>query len=124
MPTYEYRCQQCATEFQIRQSFADDPLTNCVDESCNGTVNKVFRGVGISFKGDGFYKNDHGASSKTRRPSSDTSDSSKSTSDSSKDSSDSSKDSSDSSKSTSGTSGSTTEKVATPASGSNSSPSD
>ena len=119
MPTYEYRCQKCATEFEIRQSFADDPLTHCVDESCNGTVNKVFRGVGISFKGDGFYKNDHGASSKTRRPSSDTSDS-----DSSKDTSDSSKGTSDSSKGTSGTSGSTTEKVATPASGSNSSPSD
>ena len=117
MPTYEYRCQQCATEFQIRQSFADDPLTDCVEESCNGTVNKVFRGVGISFKGDGFYKNDHGASSKTRRPSSDTSESSKDTSESSKGTSESSKDSS-------GSSGSTTEKVATPASGSNSSPSD
>ena len=105
MPTYEYRCQKCTTEFEIRQSFADDPLTHCVDESCNGTVNKVFRGVGISFKGDGFYKNDHGASSKTRRPSSDTSDS------------DSSKDTSDSSKST-------PEKAATPASGSDSRPSD
>ena len=27
-------------------------------------VKKVFSGVGISFKGDGFYKNDHGSSSK------------------------------------------------------------
>ena len=119
MPTYEYRCKKCATEFEIRQSFADDPLTHCVDESCNGTVNKVFRGVGISFKGDGFYKNDHGASSKTRRPSSDTSDS-----DSSKDTSDSSKDTSNSSKDTSTSSKSTPEKAATPASGSDSRPSD
>ena len=70
MPTYEYRCQQCATEFEVRQSFTDDPLTDCVDESCDGSVTKVFRGVGISFKGDGFYKNDHGSSSSGNRSSS------------------------------------------------------
>jgi len=64
MPTYEYRCHKCENEFEVRQSFADEPLTNCIEASCNGKVSKVFRGVGISFKGDGFYKNDHGSSSR------------------------------------------------------------
>ena len=68
MPTYIYRCQTCEKEFEIVQSFKDDPLEECPSE-CAGTVKKVFSGVGISFKGSGFYKNDHGASSK-KKPSS------------------------------------------------------
>ena len=65
MPTYIYRCQTCEKEFEIVQSFKDDPLEECPSE-CVGTVKKVFSGVGISFKGSGFYKNDHGASSKKK----------------------------------------------------------
>ena len=68
MPTYIYRCQTCEKEFEIVQSFKDDPLEECPSE-CAGTLKKVFSGVGISFKGSGFYKNDHGASSK-KKPSS------------------------------------------------------
>ncbi len=68
MPTYQYRCQSCRDEFEVRQSFTDDALTTCPDEACGGPVSKVFSGVGISFKGDGFYKNDHGSTSKSRRP--------------------------------------------------------
>ncbi|MCP4851222.1 MAG: FmdB family transcriptional regulator [Actinomycetia bacterium] len=62
MPTYQYRCQTCEGEFELRQSFTDDALTTCIDVECHGPVNKVFSGVGIAFKGDGFYKNDHGSS--------------------------------------------------------------
>lgn len=68
MPTYQYRCQTCAHEFEARQSFADDALTDCPASDCGGSVNKVFSGVGIAFKGDGFYRNDHGASKKTTTP--------------------------------------------------------
>ncbi|MBJ30679.1 MAG: FmdB family transcriptional regulator [Acidimicrobiaceae bacterium] len=67
MPTYQYRCQSCRDEFEVRQSFTDETLTTCPDEACGGPVSKVFSGVGISFKGDGFYKNDHGSSAKSRR---------------------------------------------------------
>ena len=67
MPTYQYRCQSCRDEFEVRQSFKDETLTTCPDEACGGPVSKVFSGVGISFKGDGFYKNDHGSSAKSRR---------------------------------------------------------
>lgn len=67
MPTYQYRCPDCAHEFEVRQSFSDDQLTSCPTEGCAGTVRKVFSGVGISFKGDGFYKNDHGSSAAGRK---------------------------------------------------------
>ena len=67
MPTYQYRCQSCREEFEVRQSFTDDALTSCPDSDCGGVVNKVFSSVGISFKGDGFYKNDHGSSAAKRR---------------------------------------------------------
>ena len=67
MPTYQYRCQSCKDEFEIHQSFADEALTACPDTDCGGSVNKVFSGVGISFKGDGFYKNDHGSVARGRK---------------------------------------------------------
>ena len=67
MPTYQYRCQSCRDEFEVRQSFTDDALTDCPDSDCGGIVNKVFSSVGISFKGDGFYKNDHGSGAKGRK---------------------------------------------------------
>ena len=65
MPTYIYRCQTCEEEFELVQSFKDDPLEECPSD-CSGTVKKVFSGVGISFKGSGFYKNDHGSNSKKK----------------------------------------------------------
>ena len=71
MPTYIYRCQTCEKEFEVVQSFKDDPLEVCPSD-CSGAVKKVFSGVGISFKGSGFYKNDHGANSK-KKPSTSTS---------------------------------------------------
>jgi putative FmdB family regulatory protein len=56
MPLYEYRCRSCDHQFEVQQSFSDDPLTVCPE--CEGALRKVFNPVGISFKGSGFYKND------------------------------------------------------------------
>jgi putative FmdB family regulatory protein len=64
VPTYEYRCDQCGKNFDVVQSFHDDPLTTC--PTCGAPVKKVFGNVGIVFKGSGFYKTDsrNGSSSK------------------------------------------------------------
>ena len=59
MPTYEYRCRECGNDLEVYQSFKDDPLTVC--PVCGGSLRKLFGNVGISFKGTGFYKNDHGS---------------------------------------------------------------
>ena len=70
MPTYDYRCERTGEMFEIWQSFSDEPLTSCPrahgsddngGETCGAPVKKVFSKVGIAFKGDGFYKNDHGS---------------------------------------------------------------
>jgi putative FmdB family regulatory protein len=56
MPTYQYRCADCAHFFEIVQSFSDDSLTECPE--CTGSLRKVFNAVGVVFKGSGFYKTD------------------------------------------------------------------
>lgn len=57
MPTYVYKCEDCEHTFEARQSFSDDPLTEC--PSCKtGGVRRVINNVGIVFKGSGFYITD------------------------------------------------------------------
>lgn len=56
MPTYEYRCASCERNFDVVQSFHDEPLQSC--PTCGAPVRKVFGSVGIVFKGSGFYKTD------------------------------------------------------------------
>ncbi|MDA8277336.1 MAG: FmdB family transcriptional regulator [Actinomycetota bacterium] len=56
MPRYEYICKSCSYNFEVQQSFSDDPLTTC--EKCGGELRKVFGNIGITFKGSGFYKTD------------------------------------------------------------------
>ena len=56
MPTYEYECQSCHLRVEAVQKFSDAPLSVC--DSCGGPLRKVFSGVGIVFKGSGFYKTD------------------------------------------------------------------
>jgi putative FmdB family regulatory protein len=66
LPTYEYRCDSCAENFDAVQGFHDEPLAVC--PTCGSPVRKVFGNVGIVFKGSGFYKTDsrNGAGSKSR----------------------------------------------------------
>jgi putative FmdB family regulatory protein len=56
MPTYSYRCTECAAAFDIQQAFTDDSLTVC--PNCGGKLRKLFHAVGVSFTGSGFYRND------------------------------------------------------------------
>ena len=66
MPTYEYRCDSCAKNFDVVQSFHDDPLTAC--PTCGKPVKKVFGSVGIVFKGSGFYKTDSRSGGSASKP--------------------------------------------------------
>lgn len=57
MPTYEYTCASCDTKHDIVQKMTDPTLTDC--PSCGQpTLRKVFGGVGVVFKGSGFYRTD------------------------------------------------------------------
>ncbi len=57
MPTYQYRCRACGHEFELRQSFEDDPITVC--PSCQeDQVKRVISANGVIFKGSGWYIKD------------------------------------------------------------------
>ena len=64
MPTYEYKCTKCEEIYEIFQKMTDVPLKEC--PVCGGELQKVISGgIGIIFKGSGFYTTDSKRSSAT-----------------------------------------------------------
>jgi len=62
MPTYEYECRHCRYRFEEFQSINDKPLSRC--PKCGKGVRRLFGGgLGIIFKGSGFYTTDYKHSS-------------------------------------------------------------
>ena len=58
MPTYTYVCEQCAKEMDVFQKITDEPLHTCPE--CGGKLRKkISGGVGLVFKGSGFYITDY-----------------------------------------------------------------
>ena len=58
MPTYEYNCGRCEKNFEVFQSMSDEPLRSCPD--CGSEIRRlVGGGLGIIFKGSGFYVTDN-----------------------------------------------------------------
>jgi putative FmdB family regulatory protein len=57
MPRYEYRCHRCGKNFEVRQKFADAPLS--VHEGCGGDVERLISAPTLHFKGSGFYVTDY-----------------------------------------------------------------
>ena len=53
MPLYEYNCHRCGVNFEVRQKFADEPLT--VHEGCGGEVERLISAPSLHFKGTGWY---------------------------------------------------------------------
>ncbi len=60
MPTYVYKFLDTNETIEVQQSFTDDPLTEAAHPVTGEVlpVKKVFLPVGVTFKGDGFYKTD------------------------------------------------------------------
>lgn len=58
MPTYDYQCENCGRTFEHFQSMSDDPITEC--SRCKGSLKRLIGGgLGIIFKGSGFYVTDN-----------------------------------------------------------------
>jgi putative FmdB family regulatory protein len=76
VPTYQYVCTNPDDkhEFEVVQSFTDDPVREC--SVCGAPVRKVYGSVGVVFKGSGFYRTDSraaaskGSAAKSAEPSS------------------------------------------------------
>lgn len=79
VPRYDYRCQTCDHEFELRQSFSSEPVADCPE--CGGNSRRLIRAVPVVFKGSGFYVNDYGKGSNgtTKSDSDKTSDNKKTT---------------------------------------------
>jgi putative FmdB family regulatory protein len=58
MPAYDYKCKACGHSFEIEQKITADALTEC--PKCNQPeLKRIIGGVGIAFKGNGFYVTDN-----------------------------------------------------------------
>lgn len=66
MPTYVYKFIDTDETVEIQQSFTDETLTEYAHPETGETmpVKKVFLPVGVTFKGDGFYKTDNRSGAK------------------------------------------------------------
>ena len=58
MPTYEYRCPECGTDFEKFQSMSDEPVAACPKCGANAQ-RRLSGGAGLLFKGSGFYITDY-----------------------------------------------------------------
>ncbi|WP_321371369.1 FmdB family zinc ribbon protein [uncultured Desulfuromusa sp.] len=53
MPLYEYQCEECGLNFEVRQKFTDDPVKVC--GRCGGLVKKQISQTAFALKGGGWY---------------------------------------------------------------------
>jgi putative FmdB family regulatory protein len=65
VPIYEYQCDGCGYQFEVKQSIKDEALTTC--ERCGKSLRRLISSPGIMFKGSGWYVTDY--SNKLKPPS-------------------------------------------------------
>ena len=65
MPVYTYRCDVCGFTFDQRLGFNDPQPSRCPECGAEA-LHRVYKPVGIVFKGSGFYATDHRSPSGTQ----------------------------------------------------------
>ncbi len=63
MPTYGYHCQQCKHTLEVMQSITAEPLRSCPQCHQDSLIRGPGGGLGLHFKGSGFYITDYKNSS-------------------------------------------------------------
>lgn len=64
MPTYDYECTSCNKVMEIFQQMSEEPLQKCPE--CGEKIKRlVGGGLGVIFKGNGFYVTDSRKDSKS-----------------------------------------------------------
>ncbi|MFQ3619507.1 MAG: FmdB family zinc ribbon protein [Spirochaetales bacterium] len=70
MPSYDYECTVCGHRFELFQNMSDPPVTDC--PQCGKRVRRLIGGgMGVIFKGSGFYVTDNRKSSSSSTSTSD-----------------------------------------------------
>ncbi|QLH36197.1 MAG: zinc ribbon domain-containing protein [Parachlamydiaceae bacterium] len=59
MPTYAYHCENCKTNSEFSQKITDEPLKICPSCEMPSLKRGPGGGIGLSFKGSGFYITDY-----------------------------------------------------------------
>ena len=66
MPVYEYQCEACNHQFELRQKFSDAPASEC--PACGGEVKKLISNTAFTLKGGGWYAEGYGTKKSTDAP--------------------------------------------------------
>lgn len=61
MPIYEYKCDDCGSEFEATQGMDDPPLTEC--RQCSGGVHRLISFTSFTLKGRGWYSDGYAGAS-------------------------------------------------------------
>ena len=69
MPTYEYHCDGCGREFEVKQRITEDPLKTC--DVCGGAVRRLLSPAPFILKGEGWYVTDYPSASRKKAMESD-----------------------------------------------------
>ena len=67
MPTYDYECDACGHSFDAFQSMSDEPLKKCPKCGKMKLRRLIGGGLGVIFKGSGFYVNDSKSGGGTKK---------------------------------------------------------
>lgn len=59
MPTYEYQCKACGHTLEEFHSITEPPLTRCPKCDTDNLARVMGTGVGLIFRGTGFYLTDY-----------------------------------------------------------------
>ena len=59
MPTYDYICTGCNTEWELFQSIKAKPVRKCPECGKLKAKRQIGTGAGVIFKGSGFYQTDY-----------------------------------------------------------------
>jgi putative FmdB family regulatory protein len=64
VPTYEYQCDACGREFEVKQRISEAPLATC--EVCGGNVRRLLSPAPFILKGEGWYVTDYPSESRKK----------------------------------------------------------
>jgi putative FmdB family regulatory protein len=69
VPTYEYHCDGCGRDFEIKQRITADALKTC--DVCGGSVRRLLSPAPFILKGEGWYVTDYPSASRKKAMESD-----------------------------------------------------
>ena len=64
MPTYEYHCDGCGRDFEVKQRISEAALTTC--DACGGPVRRLLSAAPFILKGEGWYVTDYPSASRKK----------------------------------------------------------